>query len=310
MSNKIVFNGKQYGGGVDSVNGQTGVVVLGTDDVVESGGTSTVTQLLAALQDAIDAKPDASDIPTVVQSTGGSTTDVMSQKAVTDALASLSAAGIQFQTVDELPPTGQSNVIYLVPQSSATDPQDTYEEFVWLASAARFESLGFTNIDLSGYATLDDLADGLAGKVAVVDGMGLSSNDYTTADKTKLAGIPANAAANVQSDWAQTTTSADDYIKNKPTTMPNPNALTIQVAGATKATYTGASAAQVNVDAAGIGLGNVDNTSDANKPVSNLQQAAINAAVQNLVGSTQVTQIQQVASLPPTPDATVLYLVG
>lgn len=48
------------------------------------------------------------------------------------------------------------------------------------------------------------------------DGKGLSSNDYTTAEKNKLAGIESGAEVNVQSDWNQTNTSADDYIKNKP----------------------------------------------------------------------------------------------
>lgn len=39
----------------------------------------------------------------------------------------------------------------------------------------------------------------------------------SAADKTKLNGIAAGAEVNVQSDWDQTTTTADDYIKNKPT---------------------------------------------------------------------------------------------
>ena len=52
--------------------------------------------------------------------------------------------------------------------------------------------------------------------VAKVTGKGLSTNDYTTAEKTKLAGIEAGAKANVQADYAQTDTTADDYIKNKP----------------------------------------------------------------------------------------------
>lgn len=39
----------------------------------------------------------------------------------------------------------------------------------------------------------------------------------TSADKTKLDGITAGAEPNVQADWNQTNTSADDYIKNKPT---------------------------------------------------------------------------------------------
>lgn len=38
----------------------------------------------------------------------------------------------------------------------------------------------------------------------------------THEDKTKLDGIATGAEVNVQSDWNQTTTTADDYIKNKP----------------------------------------------------------------------------------------------
>lgn len=53
--------------------------------------------------------------------------------------------------------------------------------------------------------------------VAQETGKGLSTNDYTTTEKNKLAGIASGAEVNVQSNWTQTTTTADDYIKNKPT---------------------------------------------------------------------------------------------
>ena len=57
-------------------------------------------------------------------------------------------------------------------------------------------------------------------KVSKVDGMGLSENSYTTDEKTKLSGIAEGAEVNVQSDWSQTNADADDYIKNKPTSLP------------------------------------------------------------------------------------------
>lgn len=44
-----------------------------------------------------------------------------------------------------------------------------------------------------------------------------TDNNFTTSEKTKLAAIQAGAEQNVQSDWDQTDTSADDFIKNKPT---------------------------------------------------------------------------------------------
>ena len=69
-----------------------------------------------------------------------------------------------------------------------------------------------TSVVTSGVANVD-----LTGKVDKVSGKGLSTNDYTTTEKNKLAGIASGAEINVQSDWNQTTTTADDYIKNKPT---------------------------------------------------------------------------------------------
>ena len=54
-------------------------------------------------------------------------------------------------------------------------------------------------------------------KVSAEEGKGLSTNDYTTVEKNKLAGIAAGAEVNVQSNWNQTDSTADDYIKNKPT---------------------------------------------------------------------------------------------
>ena len=43
-----------------------------------------------------------------------------------------------------------------------------------------------------------------------------SSGVMSSADKSKLDGIASGAEVNIQSDWNQTNTSADDYIKNKP----------------------------------------------------------------------------------------------
>ena len=57
----------------------------------------------------------------------------------------------------------------------------------------------------------------LNNKVDKVNGKGLSTNDYTTAEKNKLAGIASGAEVNVQSDWNVTNTNSDAYIKNKPT---------------------------------------------------------------------------------------------
>lgn len=51
-------------------------------------------------------------------------------------------------------------------------------------------------------------------------GKGLSTNDYSTAEKNKLSGVASGAEVNVQSDWSVTDTASDAFIKNKPTSMP------------------------------------------------------------------------------------------
>lgn len=71
--------------------------------------------------------------------------------------------------------------------------------------------------DKSTTYTKTEVNTALDDKVDKVSGKDLSTNDFTTAEKAKLAGIAEGAEVNVQSNWTQTTTTADDYIKNKPT---------------------------------------------------------------------------------------------
>lgn len=61
-----------------------------------------------------------------------------------------------------------------------------------------------------------DLDEVIQNKVDKQDGKGLSTNDYTSTEKNKLAGIANGANVNVQPDWNVTDTSSDAYIKNKP----------------------------------------------------------------------------------------------
>ena len=68
-------------------------------------------------------------------------------------------------------------------------------------------------VDTNSYATTAALSD----KVDKVTGKGLSTNDYTDAEQTKLSGIASGAEVNVQSDWNVTDDTSDAFIKNKPT---------------------------------------------------------------------------------------------
>ena len=75
-----------------------------------------------------------------------------------------------------------------------------------------------------------------------------TDNNYTTADKDKLAGIEAGAEVNVQADWTEGDSSKDSYIQNKPhvptvsgdgTSISSIDGLLIYAASATMATQDG-----------------------------------------------------------------------
>lgn len=96
---------------------------------------------------------------------------------------------------------------------------------------------------------VSNLQSGIDGKVDKVSGKGLSSSDYTAAEKTKLAGIAEGAQKNTITG----------------------------VKGNSESSYrTG----NVNITKANIGLGNVDNTTDVNKPLSTAQKAYIDDSLE------------------------------
>lgn len=82
-------------------------------------------------------------------------------------------------------------IIYLTKESgsSKTDP---YTEWIYTQSSA-WEVIGETSIDLSNYYNKTETNNLLDDKVDKVSGKGLSTNDYTTTEKTKLAGISEGA---------------------------------------------------------------------------------------------------------------------
>lgn len=69
--------------------------------------------------------------------------------------------------------------------------------------------------DLSGFATTSYVDSQDATKVDKIAGKGLSTEDFTSAEKSKLSGIQTGAEVNVNADWNATT--GDAEILNKPT---------------------------------------------------------------------------------------------
>ena len=116
--------------------------------------------------------------------------------------------------------------------------------FRWKKTSSQWQYIGSEG----PYYTKSETDTLLNGKVNVVAGKGLSQNDFTNALKTKLDGIQAGAQVNTITG----------------------------VKGNSESSYrTG----NVNITKGNIGLGNVDNTSDLNKPISTATQNALNEKV-------------------------------
>lgn len=124
--------------------------------------------------------------------------------------------GFDYQVVSELPTSGEKGIIYLVPADESGVPQNVYYEYIWIAgsggSAGSFELIGSTQTDLSDYVTTQDLATELADYTPTTS----LATVATSGSYTDLSNTPTIPAAQIQSDWNQTNSTAKDYIKNKP----------------------------------------------------------------------------------------------
>lgn len=71
--------------------------------------------------------------------------------AISNAIANIQ--GISYSIVTQLPGTGEAGVIYLI-SNSGNNP-NSYDEYIWITD--KFEKIGTTDVDLSGYVQESDL---------------------------------------------------------------------------------------------------------------------------------------------------------
>lgn len=154
--------------------------------------------------------------------------------------------------------------------------------------------------DLGGTATAPTVP-GLANKESTI-AVG-NSTQYFRGDKTwQTLDKTAVGLSNVNN-----TADADKPVSTATQTALNAKEPTV-TGGTTGQYYRGDKSFQT-LDKAAVGLANVDNTSDANKPISTATQTALNAKADTTALGTKVLLIDNAAALPPGTPAGVIVVV-
>jgi hypothetical protein len=123
---------------------------------------------------------------------------------------------------------------------------------------------------------------------------GTNAGLFLPEEKTKLSGIESGAEVNVNADW--NAVSGGSQILNKPTipTVITDHTGLTSIGTNTHAqidTHIGSSSNPHSVTKTQVGLSNVDNTSDLNKPISTATQTALNAKQDTLISGTNIKTI-------------------
>lgn len=157
---KTYFVKQESGKGL-STNDLTNELKSSYDDAVTKANTLTTAGAEANTINTIkvngvERRPDSSKavditIPTKVSAlTNDSGYQTESQVSSSIATALGKITGISFSIVETLPETGENGVIYLIADTHS-DANDSYDEYAWISSINKFEKIGNTDVDLSGY---------------------------------------------------------------------------------------------------------------------------------------------------------------
>ena len=163
---KTYFVHQETGKGL-STNDLTDELKSNYDDAVTKANALTTAgaeanKINTIKVNGVASTPDSSKavditVPTKVSAlTNDSRYQTESQVSSSIATALGNITGISFSIVDALPETGENGVIYLI-RHSHSDTGDSYDEYAWISSINKFEKIGNTDVDLSGYIKEDDL---------------------------------------------------------------------------------------------------------------------------------------------------------
>ena len=187
-----------------SVAGNTANITKNAGDITTNAGniTKNANEIAAVKKDLADNYDTSTEVDEKIAAKISSTYKAAGSTTFA-ALPALSAAieGNVYNISDEFTTTED-----FVEAAGTKYPAGTNivcikvdETYKWDVLAGFVDLSAYETAEAAGakYATKTELTDGLAGKVSVVEGKGLSTEDYTSEEKTKLAGIAAGAQVNV-----------------------------------------------------------------------------------------------------------------
>lgn len=155
---------------------------------------------------------DASDINWDVDIPSSSLPDDVYTKTQTDAAIASAVAGaghLSRNVVEELPPTGEDNVIYMVSNPSGGS-QNVYDEYMYING--QFEKIGTSEVDLSNYVTNASLTSRLEGYATTE-----SLDSYLTKEEASSTYLTEGDLANYATSTAlqETLTQAKQYADSQ-----------------------------------------------------------------------------------------------
>ena len=282
--NSVALGTDTTGNYVDSVVAGAGVTVTG---VVGEGWSPTIAIAPVGTVGTY-TKVTTNDKGQVITGTVLVASDIPSLDASKITTGTIDAARLpayvddvlEYPTLSGFPVTGETGKIYI-----ALDTNKAYRwsgsTYVYITSGAVDSVAGKTGVvtlvkaDV-GLSNVDNTSDinkpistttqtALNTKVDKVAGKQLSTEDYTTAEKTKLSGL-SNYTLPIASTTVLGGVKAGATVTIDVNGVLNVSGTVTSVAGKTGV---------VTLVKGDVGLGNVDNTSDINKPVSTATQTAL-----------------------------------
>ena len=232
---------------VDSVNTQTGAVVLDADDISDASTTNKFTTAaeitkLSGIAAGAEVNVDTdlsytASTRVLASSTGNNVT--LPEASQTDAGLFSStdktkldgiASGAEVNVGTNLSYTAATRVLASSTGNDATLPEATTSNAGLLSSSDKtkldtMDSGAEPNVgtNLSYTASTRVIASSTGTDATLPEATTSNAGLLSSSDKTKLNGIASGAEVNVQSDW--TATSGDAFILNKPTIPTNNNQL-------------------------------------------------------------------------------------